>query len=60
MFYINYDLVRQIVDERRTEAMTRATRRRARTHRAVSPREVHPEVIELEFGAHCETERIGA
>lgn len=60
MFYINYDLAKQLTEDRRAEAMARATRRRARTHRVVSPREEHAKVIELEFGARCETEQIGA
>lgn len=61
MFYINYDLARQIIGDRRAEAMARATRGRgARTQIVVPPGQEHAEVIELEFGAHCETERIGA
>lgn len=60
MFYINYDLARQIIEDRRAEAMARATRRRARAQKVAPRREKHAEVIELEFGAHCDTEQIGA
>lgn len=61
MFYINYDLARQIIEDRRAEAMARAARRRAARARKVAPRqEKHAEVIELEFGPHCDTEQIGA
>lgn len=60
MFPINYDLARQIIEDRRAEAMARATRRRARTQGVVPQRAEQAEVIELEFGARCEIEQIGA
>ncbi len=60
MFYINYDLAKQITEDRRAEAMARAARRQARAQKVVPRREKHAEVIALEFGAHCETEQIGA
>lgn len=60
MFYINYDLARQIAEDRRAEAMARAARRRAQTRQVVPRIEEHAEVIELAFGSHCETEQIGA
>ncbi len=60
MFYINYDLARQIAEDRRAEAMARAARRRGQTRQVVPRIEEHAEVIELAFGAYCETEQIGA
>jgi hypothetical protein len=58
--YINYDLARILLEERRDQAATRAQTRK----RAPEPEIVHaiPEadVIELTFGAHCESEQIGA
>lgn len=60
MFDINYELAKQIIEDRRAEAMARAAHRRARAQNALPQREEHAEVIELDFGAHCETEQIGA
>jgi len=61
MFPLNYDLARQILEERRAQARTAAElRRAARTQTVVPRRDENAEVIELEFGAHCETEQIGA
>ncbi|MFP3883096.1 MAG: hypothetical protein ACLFRT_04385 [Actinomycetota bacterium] len=58
MFYINYELARQILEDRRSEA--RAAHRRAMAERVMRRREEHAKVIELEFGTRCETEQIGA
>lgn len=60
MFYINYDLVRQITEERRANSMAVAARRRARIRRVVPRREEHADVIELAFGSQCEAEQVGA
>lgn len=60
MFYINYDLARQITEDRRAEAMAAAARRRAHTRRVVARSEEHAEVIEIAFGTHCEAEQVGA
>lgn len=60
MFYINYDLARQIIEDRRAEAMARAARRRSRVQEVVPRPAKNAEVIELAFGTHCETEQIGA
>lgn len=60
MFYINYDLARQIAEDRRALAMAVSARRRAHAQRVVPRREEHAEVIELAFCAHCETEQVGA
>lgn len=59
MFYVNYDLARQIAEDHRAEAMAAAARRRAHTRR-VSRSEKHAEVIEVAFGTHCQAERVGA
>lgn len=60
MFYISFDLARQILEERRAQARLAAELRRARAQTVVPPREKHADVIELELGAPCETEQIGA
>lgn len=59
MFYVNYDLARQITEDRRAEAMA-AARRRAHTRRVVARKEEYAEVIEVAFGTHCEAEQVGA
>lgn len=60
MFYINYDVARQFIENRRAEAMARAARHGARSQRVVPRREDHAEVIELEFGVYYETGQVGA
>lgn len=60
MFYINYDLAKQIAEDRRAVAMAASARRRAHTRRVAPRSENHAEVIELAFGAHCEAEQVGA
>lgn len=60
MFFINYDLARQIAEDRRADAKAAAARRRTHTRRVVPRRDEHAEVIELAFGAHCESQQIGA
>lgn len=58
--YINYDLARTLLEDRRRRSMSNALiGRRAPEPKIVeSPPEA--EVIELTFGAHCGSERIGA
>lgn len=60
MFFINYDLARQITEDRRADAMAAAARRRAPSRNVVPRSEEHAEVIELAFGAHCDAEQVGA
>lgn len=60
MFYINYDLARQLTDERR--ALAQSLHLRARANKPVPPpsEPTEADVIELAFGTHCEPEQIGA
>ena len=63
MFFINYDLARQIVNERRAKAMAESARRASR--HSTAPPETEPvdtpaDVIELTFAPDCEQEKIGA
>lgn len=60
MFYIDYELVRQITEDRRAEAMATSLRRRKKTPPAPPAETESAEVIELVFGAHCESDQIGA
>lgn len=61
MIYLNYDLARQLVEERRALAARHAIRRRAVEEPALPQGQPgDAEVIELVFGAHCESDRIGA
>lgn len=60
MIYLNYDLAKQITEDRRARAMAASHRRRAKTRRVVLPSDETAEVIELKFGTRCERERIGA
>jgi hypothetical protein len=63
MFFINYDLAKQIVNERRAKAMAESARRASRDNTA-SPKtergDTQADVIELTFAPDCEQEKIGA
>ena len=62
MFYLNYDIAKLLVEERR--AMADRYRRRAPKDVFVPSPSVdertEADVIELVFGAHCEHDQIGA
>lgn len=60
MFFINYELARQIAEDRRADARAASVRRRTQPRRKRPRREEHAEVIEVAFGAHCESKEIGA
>lgn len=61
--YINYDLARALAEERQKRSTARAQIRQLR-RRGPEPTATIPmaeaDVIELEFGTHCETDQIGA
>ena len=62
MMFVNFDLARALLEERRAESLTHSMRRRAR---AQSPRRrpekrSEAEVVELVFGRQCDTDQIGA
>ena len=58
--YVNYDLARSLLEERRNQAATRAQRRRRSPEPEIVKAIPEADVIELTFGAHCESEQIGA
>lgn len=62
MMFMNYDLARALLEERRADALADSMRRRARVQsrrrRLEEPSEA--EVIELVFGRQCDTDQIGA
>jgi hypothetical protein len=63
IMYINYDLARALGDERRKRSMTRAQIRQLRQSvpEPTAPIPIaEADIVELEFGAHCETDQIGA
>lgn len=61
--YLNYDLAKALLDDRRTQARAESLRRRRwlepGRHRDVEPSD-DAEVIELVFGRHCDTGQMGA
>lgn len=59
MFYISYDLAKQIAEDRKARAMAASTRRRTHIRPEMPRSEEDAEVIELAFGADCEPEQIG-
>lgn len=61
MFFINYDLAKQITEDRRAmaESARRASRRRRAVPEPTSPR-TEADVIEVTFTTACEREKIGA
>lgn len=61
--FLNYDLARTILEDRRAAAARESLRREARSQHKVpvpAPSAEEAEVIELVFGRHCETGQIGA
>lgn len=61
--YLNYDLAKTLLDDRRARARAESLRRRPRPEpgpRANADPADDAEVIELVFGRHCDTDRIGA
>lgn len=61
--FLNHDLVKAILDDRRAEARRASLRHQARSAaraRVVDDQPDQAEVIELVFGRHCETDQIGA
>ena len=62
MMFVNYDLARILLEERRADAMADSMRRRVRARRRRRPPEEpsEAEVIELVFGRQRDTDQIGA
>lgn len=62
MMFLNYDLARTLLEERRADAMADSRRRLARSKARQRPPEerAEAEVIELVFGPQCDTGQIGA
>ena len=61
--YLNYDLAKALLDDRRAHARRDLLRRRPRPEPAPRPNSDptdDAEVIELVFGRHCDTDQIGA
>lgn len=58
--YINYDMARALLDERRQQAKTYSLVRQRAPRPTISKTFPDADVIELAFGTHCETEQIGA
>lgn len=61
--YLNYDLAKALLDDRRTQARTDLLRRRIRPEPGPRPNSDptgDAEVIELVFGMHCDTGQMGA
>lgn len=58
--YINHDLARAILEERRRLAAKLALTRQRAPQPAIIKAAPDADVIELAFGTHCETEQIGA
>ncbi len=59
--FLNYDLAKAVLDDRRKQAATHSLRRQAQAKRAPrTPERAEAEVIELVFGKQCDTGQIGA
>lgn len=61
--FLDYDLAKTILDDRRAKASAHSRRRHARMEtrlRRKQPDRGEAEVIELVFGKQCETGQIGA
>lgn len=61
--FLNYDLAKAILDDRRADAAAYSRRRRAQLETKLQPKQSAPaeaEVIELIFGKQCESGQIGA
>ncbi|HUG08923.1 MAG TPA: hypothetical protein VMP13_08530 [Acidimicrobiia bacterium] len=61
--FLDYDLAKAVMDDRRAKAAAHSLRRQARTKTSLAPASPHrgeAEVIELVFGKQCETGQIGA
>lgn len=61
--YLNYDLAKALLDDRRAQASTDLLRRRTRPELGPRPNSDptdDAEVIELVFGRHCDAGQIGA
>ena len=61
--FLNYDLAKAILDDRRADAAAHSRRRQAQletTTLAKQPAFEEAEVIELTFGKQCESGQIGA
>jgi len=58
--YINYDMARALIEERRQQAKTRSMIRQSTPKPTITKTLPEADVIELTFGTHCESEQIGA
>jgi hypothetical protein len=61
--FLNYDLAKAILDDRRADAAAHSRRRQAQLETKPLPKQSAPgeaEVIELVFGKQCESGQIGA
>jgi hypothetical protein len=58
--YINHDLARALLEERRRLAAQFALTRRRAPQPVIVKAFPDADVIELAFGTHCETDQIGA
>jgi hypothetical protein len=58
--YINYDLARALMEERRDLAAALALTRQRAPQPVIIKALPDADVIELTFGTHCETEQLGA
>lgn len=58
--YINHDLARALLEERRRLAAKMALTRQRAPQPVIIKASPDAEVIELAFGTHCDTEQIGA
>jgi hypothetical protein len=60
IMYINYDMARALLEERRQQAKTTSMIRQRAPKPTISRAIPEADVIELTFGTHCESGQIGA
>lgn len=58
--YINYDIARALIEDRLQQAKTSSLIRQRAPRPKITKNLPHADVIEVSFGAHCESEQIGA
>lgn len=58
--YLNYDLARTLLEERRKRSATRAQFRQRDPQPNIVKTPPEADLIELTFGTHCESHQIGA
>lgn len=58
--YINYDMARALLEERRQQARLHSFVRQRAPKPTIATTFPDADVIELAFGTHCDTEQIGA